>query len=132
MRFKRQAIWGFAAVVLTMASAQFPALAFTDAEVEEVFKTFDEDHDGKVTRTEFNVNKVQIIYRDIKTDPIRGVTFEQTRVSRQYFDSLDDDHDGKLSPTEILDGLRFENVRSGTSEYFTLDDLRRFMTKIGR
>lgn len=108
------------------------AMAFTDAEIAEIFKTFDANGDGKVDRTEFDVNKISIIYRNIKTDPIAGVSFEQTKVSRAFFDSLDKDHNGLLRPIEINDGLTFERLAGEGRSTFDLSDLTRFMNSVGR
>ncbi len=108
------------------------AMAFTDAEIEEVFKTFDSNGDGKVDRTEFDVNKINIIYRNIKTDPIKGVAFEQTKISRTFFDDLDKDHNGLLRPIEITDGLQFERIAGERRSSFEISDLSRFMKSVGR
>jgi len=119
----------FAATPLLLSGS---AMAFTDAEIQEVFKTFDSNGDGKVDRTEFDVNKISIIYRNIKTDPIKGVAFEQTQISRELFDSLDKDHNGLLRPIEINDGLTFERLAGEGRSTFELSDLSRFMKSVGR
>ena len=108
------------------------AMAFTDAEISEVFKVLDMNGDGKVDRTEFDVNKISIIYRNIKTDPIKGVAFEQTQISRAFFDSLDKDHNGLLRPIELNDALTFERIAGEGRPTFELADLSRFMKSIGR
>jgi Ca2+-binding EF-hand superfamily protein len=120
-----------AAVVAAMLSAVAPALAYTEQEIEEIFKALDTKGDGKVTRDEYAVNKVRIIYRNV---PNAGtnLTFEQTEVSREFFDAADVDHDGTLSAVEIMDALRFEVVDLDNKGYFTLEDLSRFLKKIGR
>jgi hypothetical protein len=75
---------------------------------------------------------VAIIYRRIPTNPIAGVTFEQTKVSRQFFDAADTNHDGKLSPQEITDSLPFEAVAGTNKDYFEIDALRRHLQTIGQ
>jgi Ca2+-binding EF-hand superfamily protein len=106
------------------------ALAITDSEIDAAFKMFDEDKDGKVTRAEYAVFKVRIIYRNVQTDPIAGVEFSQTRVSRQFFDSADGNRDGKLSVIEIIDALPFEKVAVAPNDFFVYEDLQRFMRAI--
>lgn len=117
-----------ATILLFMPSAQ----AFTDSEINQIFKKFDTNGDGKVTREEYEINKVEIIYRRVPTNPIEGVTFEQTRVSRRFFDAADKNHDGKLSPQEIFDALPFEGVAGTGRDYFESADLKRFLESIDR
>ena len=117
---------------MTVLASQAGAAAFTEGEIDEIFRAFDAQNDGQVTRSEFNFMKIRIIYRNIDTDPIAGVTFEQTKLSRQFFDSLDTDHNGRLSPLEINDGLRFERVTSDNPGYFTREEFRRFVHSIGQ
>jgi hypothetical protein len=120
------------AAAATMLALESSAATFTDGEIDEIFGAFDSQADGQVTRSEFNFMKVRIIYRNVETDPIAGVTFEQTKLSRGFFDSLDTDHDGRLSPLEIHDGLRFESVASDNPGYFTREEFRRFVHSIAQ
>src|SRR5215469_17253831 len=119
------------AILLASLSAAGPALAYTDQEITEIFQMLDENHDGKVTREEYTVNKVMIIYRNLPAGT-GNLTFEQTKVSRAFFDAADANHDGTLSPVEIIDALPFEAVDLDNKGYFVLEDLRRFLNKIGR
>lgn len=118
-------------LVAASLSAIIPASAFTDSEIQEVFRKLDTNGDGKVTRQEYAANKVMIVYRNVPTSNTT-LTFEDTRVSRAFFDAADKHHDGKLTPVEIMDALPFEAVDADHKNYITLDDLRRFMNKIGR
>jgi Ca2+-binding EF-hand superfamily protein len=115
---------------MTVFALEVGAATFSDGEIDEIFGAFDAQGDGQVSRSEFNFMKIRIIYRNIDTDPIAGVTFEQTKLSRRFFDSLDTDHDGRLSPLEIHDGLRFESVTSDNPGYFTREEFRRFVHSI--
>jgi Ca2+-binding EF-hand superfamily protein len=131
MNLARNSYWRVAAVLLATLVVTAPALAFTEEEVEEIFQGMDANHDGKITRNEFNVHKVQMIYRNVPAGTT-DLTFEQTRVSRAFFDAADVDHSGILTPTEVMDALPFEAVDVDNKGYFTLDELRRFLDKIGR
>jgi hypothetical protein len=108
---------------------------FTEADVRDVFRRLDEDSDGKVTRAEYDGRKVFAIYRNAPADDSLGsgdVSFEQTKLSREFFNSSDSDRDGKLSPVEILRTFQFENIVADGKDSFTQDDLRVFMGRIGR
>jgi Ca2+-binding EF-hand superfamily protein len=122
---------GAAAVLATSLSAISPSGAFTDKEITAIFRMLDTNGDGKVTREEYSTNKVMILYRNAPKGNTT-LTFEQTKVSRAFFDAADADHDGTLSPVEAMDALRFEAVDTDSKGYITLDDLRRFMTRVGR
>lgn len=121
--------------VATVLAASLPAIgpawAYTDKEITQIFRMLDTNGDGKVTREEYSANKVAILYRNAPKGDTT-LTFEQTRVSRKFFDAADADHDGTLSPVEAMDALRFEAVDTDRKGYITLDDLRRFLTSIGR
>jgi Ca2+-binding EF-hand superfamily protein len=119
-----------ATVLLSLIAAIDPVSAYTDTEVTEIFRVLDTNQDGKVTREEYAANKVAVIYRNVPGGA-PNLTFDQTRVSRTFFDAADVNHDGVLSPTEIMNALPFEAVDPDNKGYFLLDDLRRFLKKIG-
>jgi hypothetical protein len=131
VRQVRQSIIGIAAALTAALAAITPAAAYTEKEVTAIFRTLDTNGDGKVTREDYSANKIAIIYRNVRG---RGgnITFEQTKLSRAFFDAADVDHDGALSPVEIVDALPFEAADTDSKGYITLDDLRRFLNRIGR
>jgi hypothetical protein len=124
-------IIGFATALAASLSAIEPASAYTDKEITAIFQTLDTNGDGKITREEYSANKVAIIYRNVHGRS-GNLTFEQTQLSRSFFDAADVDHDGTLSPVEIVDALPFEAADTDHKGYITLDDLRRFLARIGR
>jgi len=108
-----------------------PAGAFTDQQVTEIYKLLDDKGDGKVDRLEFDINKVRALFwRD--QPPGTELTFEQTGLKREYFDKLDTNHDGKLSSFEMVDGVKFDDLDYGHKGYITKEDLRRYLTEVGR
>jgi len=127
----RSSILGAAAVFVASLSPIGPARAYTDTEIMAIFQMLDTNGDGKVTREEYSANKVMIIYRNVPTGNTT-LTFDQTKLSRSFFDAADTDHDGTLSPVEITDALRFEAVDTDHKGYIVLEDLGRFLKRIGR
>lgn len=119
------------ACVLTFS----PAYAFTEKDIDTVFKALDLDGDGRVTRDEYANEKIFVFYRNvpITDDALTSgdVTFGQTKLSRKFFDASDTDHNGKLSPVEVTDALQFEMITQPGKDFFTKDDLRTFMKRIG-
>lgn len=124
-------IIGAAAALLALSSAIDRSWGYTDKEIAAIFQMLDTNGDGRVTREEYSANKVKMIYRNMPT-AATTLTFEQTKVSRAFFDTADTDHDGTLSPVEIMDALPFEAVDTDRKGYIVPDDLRRFLDRIGR
>lgn len=124
-------IIGVAAVLWALSSSIDCGWAYTDKEISNIFNMLDTNGDGRVTREEYSANKVKMIYRNVQTSATT-LTFEQTKLSRAFFDAADTDHDGSLSPVEIMDALPFEAVDTDHKGYISLDDLRRFLNRIGR
>jgi Ca2+-binding EF-hand superfamily protein len=125
-------ILGLAAVLSAFGFPVDTASAFTDEEVAAIFQMLDTDHDGKITRDEYLENEVKMIYRNIPMAGAPNLTFEQTRLSRAFFDAADTDHDGTLDPVEITDALPFEAADPDHKGYILYEDLRRFLGRIGR
>jgi hypothetical protein len=95
----------------------------------------DANSDGQVTPVEYDVNKIQVIYRNAPPTmnlAAQEVAFSDTKISRQYFDSIDKDRNGTLSPIELLEALKFENLDTSRKGFLELEDVRRFMNRIGR
>jgi hypothetical protein len=125
-------ILGVAAVLLAFVSPLNTASAITDQEVREIFRMLDTNGDGKITREEYSTNIVKLVYSKVRMAGAPPLTFEQTRLSRAFFDAADQDYDGTLSPLEIMDALPFELGDTGHKGYIDLEDMRRLLARIGR
>ena len=140
MRYEQEKVvilrFMLALFVLVHGAQGGPAYAYTEADIQQVFSRLDVNADGKVTREEYNSQKIFAIYRNVPVDndPLTGgdVSFGQTRVSREFFDATDSDRNGKLSPVELARALDFDRVVTDGKGYFTRDELGRFMKGIGR
>ena len=126
------------ALLLAGAAVMGPngsAVAFSDKEARELFAMLDANHDGKVTRVEFEGTKMNAFYfhrEPSKSGSMEPLTFEQTRLSRAFFDKADTDHDGSLDGVEINDAIRFEDIDTRRRGYFDFADFVMFLNKIGR
>ena len=127
----RGSLLGIAAILIALLSAAGNVWAYTDKEIKAIFGMLDTNGDGRVTREEYSAKKVMLIDRNV---PARNTTlrFEQTKVSGAFFDAADADHDGTLSPREVIDALSFEAVETDAKGYVTLEDLHRFLIRIGQ
>jgi hypothetical protein len=128
-----------AAVVLALllVGPLHPAAAFTDREAHGIFDMLDPDHHGKVTKVEFEVNKMNAFYfrfrpRKNASSDMRPLTFEQMRVSREFFDKADQGHEGHLDAVDVNDAIHFEDIDTTRRGYFDFGDLAVFLKKIGR
>jgi hypothetical protein len=128
-------IWPALILTLSLAWPVHSAVAFTDKQIRQVFDILDSDHHGKVTRIDFETNKMTAFYFNRRPDASGGMkpmTFAETGLSRQFFDEVDQGHKGYLDPIDIIDGIRFEDIDRAHRGYFDYADLAAFMRKIGR
>ncbi len=111
-----------------------PGAAFTDKEAHEIFDILDSEHDGKVTAVEFQVNKVNAFFwrKRQERGEIKNLTFQETGLSREFFDKADIGHKGYLDGVDMTDAIRFKDVDTKGRGYFDYDDLVVYLKKIGR
>jgi Ca2+-binding EF-hand superfamily protein len=120
--------------VFLLALASTHAFAFTDQQVRKVFEILDADKTGKVNKTEYDQNKVAAMFWQAKAGVagIGELRYEDTQFNKAFFDAADVDHKGTLDGVDMIYALQFEKIDVDHKGYITFDDLRRFMTKIGR
>jgi len=132
MSLKRAAL--FAALVLCAMLPLRAASAYTLQEAKDIFDIFDTNHDGKVTRLEFETNKIDAFYfRTTRKDPQdTRLRYEETGLSRAFFDQADHGHKGYLTGLDLVDAIRFEMIDQHHRGYFDFNDLVAGLKSIGR
>jgi hypothetical protein len=123
-------------MVLVLALSWFaqPVAAFTDKDAREIFSLLDPEHHGKVTLVEFQINKVEAFFWRTRheTGGINPVTFEDTILSREFFDKADIGHKGYLDGVDMVYAIRFEDIDTNRRGYFEHADLVAFLNRVGR
>lgn len=123
-----------AAVCIIGAGAAHNAFAFSEQQIEQVFSVLDSDKTGKVDRAEYDRNKVAAMFWPAKigNSGIGELRYEDTQFNRAFFNAADVDHKGVLDGVDMIYALSFDKIDTDHKGYITIDDLRRFMRKIGR
>jgi hypothetical protein len=121
-------------LALLLSLSMHPAAAFTDKEAHEIFDILDPEHHGKVTLTDFQMNKVNAFFwrQRHERGEVKPLVFEETGLSREFFDKADSDHKGYLNGTDITYAIRFEDIDTMKRGYFDYADLVIYLKKIGR
>jgi hypothetical protein len=121
-----------AAVVLCLTWSEI-ASAYTVQEAKAIFDILDSDHDGKVTRLEFETNKIDAFFFRNRADPQDPrMRFEDTGLSRAFFDQADHGHKGYLTGLDLVDAIRFEMIDAHHRGYFDFNELMAGLKTIGR
>ncbi len=120
------------AVALLLMAPQ-PAPAYTQDQAREIFDILVSNHNGKVTKLEFEANKIDAFYfRDRKDPQDPRLRFEETGLSRAFFDQADEGHKGYLTGLELIDAIRFESIYVRHRGYFECGDLVAGLKTISR
>jgi Ca2+-binding EF-hand superfamily protein len=117
-RRARAAVWVAVMAVLIAAGAG-AARAYTAKQAQEIFDILDSDHDGKVSKLEFEANKIDAFYfRDRKNPQDPRLRYEDTGLSREFFDKADEGHKGYLTGLDLVDAIHFESIDTTHRGYF--------------
>lgn len=129
----RRATFAAAAALFGFLLAGRPASAYTLKEAHEIFDILDSNHDGKVTKLEFEANKIDAFFFRMRKNPDDPrLTYEETGLSRAFFDAADQGHKGYLTGLDLVDAIHFEDIDVTHRGYFDFDELVAGLKRISR
>ncbi len=135
-RAKRR-FWPFggavAALIFSSVLLSAGASAYTLQEARAIFDILDVNHDGKVTKLEFETAKMDAFYfrgRPDEQDP--RLRLEDTGLSRDFFEKADDGHKGYLTGLDLADAIHYEDIDVKHRGYFTFEDFLAGLKTISR
>jgi len=121
-------IAGTLGVLVAAAALAGPGLAQAPSDPDEIFALFDVNGDGVIDRTEFDVNKIQVISA---FDANRNGRLErdEVRISDENFQAADLDGDGQISGYEFNESPfgKFEALDADGDGLVTREEFRAFV-----
>ena len=127
----RQALLLIVAAAVLAIGVALPAHA--KMEIEELFRRFDVNNDGRISRDEFEVKKVEIIFQGSTSRGAR-LTYAETNISRAAFDEVDSDKDGVITADEAIASplFRFETWDTNRDGYIDFNEFAAQLRRIER
>jgi len=122
-----------ALAALALGAGHRPARAYTVEQAKAIFDILDADHDGKVTKLEFEANKIDAFYFRARKNPQDPrLRYEETGLSRAFFDKADEGHKGYLTGLDLVDAIHFEAIDVKHRGYFDFQEFVAALKTISR
>ncbi|MGH7087584.1 MAG: hypothetical protein ACREFQ_01645 [Stellaceae bacterium] len=129
----RRAALGAAALLAAVALGAPASSAYSLEEAHEIFSILDANRDGKVSRLEFEANKIDAFFFRARKDPQDPrLRYDETGLSRAFFDAADQGRKGYLTGLDLVDAIRFEDIDVAHRGDFDFDELVAGLKKISR
>lgn len=130
--------WLAAFAVAVLLAAPVWAQPVNPAEVQRRFNAFDADRDGKISPTEFQINKVTALFEPRGSsgsgtiDRQIDITRAESRMNQATFNSMDINSDNVLSAAEIVssDQLRFESIDKNGDGFIDREEFSALVTAL--
>jgi len=131
-RLSRHSLQLLVAAALLAIGVALPARA-QHLDIEQVFRLADTNGDGRISRTEFEMTKVEIIFRRAK-EHRTSLRFEETLISRAAFDSMDLDKDRVLTSGEVIAApiFNFETFDTNSDGYIDFNEFAAQLRRMER
>ena len=134
MAYRRLAAFAVAVLLAAPAWAQ----PINPQEVQRRFNAFDADRDGKISPTEFQINKVTALFEPRGSsgsgtiDRQIDITRAESRMNQATFNSMDINGDNVLSAAEIVssDQLRFESIDKNGDGFIDREEFSALITAL--
>jgi hypothetical protein len=119
-RSMRSFLQAASAALLATVLAAPPAAAYTLKEAREIFNVLE-------------ANKIDAFFFRARKDPQDPrLRYEDTGLSRAFFDAADQGHKGYLTGLDLVDAIHFEDIDVRHRGYFTFEDLVEGLKRISR
>ncbi len=99
-------------------------LAQSEAQIAKIFESFDVNHDGKISHSEFSLKKILVMTaRDKNYNG--SLSRDEVLISDEKFASVDKNNDGEVSSLEFIDGGlgKFENIDRNRDRVLVINEL---------
>jgi len=99
----------------------------------EVFRLLDKNGDGRISRDEFETNKVAVIFRNAK-DTGTQLKYEDTQLTRSAFDSIDIGGKGVITARDVMFSpyFKFETFDADGNGYIDFQEFADALHRIER
>jgi len=123
---------------VTLLATPAAAQLFSRKEIERRFRLFDTDGDGLINPTEYELNKVYVLFEQRgrtasgAIDRQILITLQNSRLSQAAFNELDINGDGVLTAGEIISSkmMQFESIDLNGDGFIDRDEFEALVRRL--